>query len=284
MKNLDTEDIELGLLLEGIYLKYGYDFRNYSRTHIKRRVLRRLALSGMNSICEVLRRVLESKEFFEILLRDFSISVTEMFRDPTFYRGLRKEAMPVLQTYPFIKIWVAGCATGEEVYSLAILLQEEGLYERCQIYATDYNENVLKIAEKGIYPIENVDSYASNYIDGGGTEELADYYTSAYDSVIFHHKLKERVIFADHNLVSDGIFGEMHMIICRNVLIYFDKELQSKVLNLFYESLIHGGILCLGSKESLRTSNHEDRFIPLDIKERILQRSFCEIYKNAIKD
>lgn len=276
MINLSNEDIELELLLEGILLKYGYDFRNYSRAHIKRRVLRRLSLTGMSNICEMLKKVLENKGFFEILLGDFSISVTEMFRDPSFYGVLRKEAVPILRTYPFIKVWIAGCATGEEVYSVAILLQEEGLYERCQIYATDFNENVLKIAEKGIYPMDTIDTYTTNYNDSGGKSQLADYYTSAYDSVIFHQRLKDRVIFADHNLVSDGVFGEMQLIICRNVLIYFDKMLQNKVLKLFNESLSHGGILCLGTKESLGSTSLEERFIELDKKERIFQKSFWE--------
>lgn len=276
MLNLSNGEIALELLLEGIHLKYGYDFRNYSRSHIKRRVFRRLTLAGMSSICEMLQNVLESKEFFEILLGDFSISVTEMYRDPSFYRALRMEAAPILSTYPYIKVWIAGCATGEEVYSVAILLQEEGLYERCQIYATDFNVNVLRIAEKGIYPIDCIEAYTANYNASGAKGELADYYTYAYDSVIFHQKLRERIIFADHNLVSDGVFGEMHLIVCRNVLIYFDKVLQGRVLNLFYESLSYGGVLCLGTKESMGSASLRERFVALNGKERIFQKSFSE--------
>jgi chemotaxis protein methyltransferase CheR len=272
--NMDNEDIEINLLVEGLFLKYGYDFRNYSKAHIKRRVLRRLSISGLASISEMLYKALYDRSFFEILLLDFSINVTEMFRDPNFYRALRREVIPILKTYPFVKIWHAGCATGEEVYSMAILLKEEGLYDRCQIYATDFNEVVLEKAKEGIYPIESIKEYTYNYQQAGGTTSFSDYYMAKYNSVIVDPSLKEKIIFADHNLVTDGIFGEMNIILCRNVLIYFNKELQNRVISLFHESLCHGGILCLGSKESLRFSSCEEKFKAIDLKQRVFQKKF----------
>ncbi|QUH25400.1 CheR family methyltransferase [Serpentinicella alkaliphila] len=274
IQDLENEDIEIKLLVEGIFLKYGHDFRNYSKAHIKRRILRRLSIAGLKSITEMLYKVLYDRSFFELLLMDFSINVTEMFRDPSFYKALRKEVIPILNTYPFIKIWHAGCATGEEVYSMAILLKEEGLYERCKIYATDFNEKVLDKAKEGIYPIDSIKEYTYNYQQSGGLSTFSDYYMSKYDSVIMDKDLKEKIIFADHNLVTDGVFGEMHIIICRNVLIYFNRELQNNVINLFYESLCHGGILCLGSKESVKFSSCEYKLKPIDFQERIFQKKY----------
>ena len=270
----ENVDLEIRLLLEGIFLKYGYDFRDYSKPHIKRRLLRRLTLSGISNISEMLYRVLNDRGFFERLLADLSINVTEMFRDPGFYLSLRKDVVPILRNYPFIKVWLAGCASGEEVYSVAILLQEEGIYDRCQIYATDFNEGVLDIAKEGIYPLDVIMAYASNYESSGGRAELSDYYIEAYNSVVFHQSLRDRVLFADHNLVTDGVFGEMHLIICRNVLIYFNKELQCRVLKLFFESLAHGGIMGLGSKESLKFTCVEDRYITINAKEKLYQKKF----------
>ncbi|KJF26399.1 chemotaxis protein CheR [Clostridium aceticum] len=271
--NLHNQDIETELLLEAIFLKYGHDFRNYSRAHIKRRVLRRLSISKLSNISEMLYRVLYDRKFFEVLLMDFSINVTEMFRDPSFYRAIRKEVIPVLKTYPYIKIWQAGCATGEEVYSMAILLKEEGLYERAQIYATDFNEKVLQKAKEGIYPIDTIKEYTYNYQQAGGTTSFSDYYTAKRDFVTLDETLKKKMIFADHNLVIDGVFGEMHMIICRNVLIYFNRELQNRVIHLFYESLCYGGILCLGSKENIKFLNWEKKFQVVNEKERIFQKN-----------
>lgn len=271
---LSNEDIEIKLLMEGIFLKYGYDFRNYSESHIKRRLFRRQAISGIGSISEMLYSVLYDRSFFETLLGDFSINVTEMFRDPSLYKALRKDIIPLLRTYPFIKIWHAGCSTGEEVYSMAMLLKEEGLYDRCQIYATDFNEVVLQKAKEGIYPINHVKEYTYNYQQGGGLFSFSDYYTAEADSVILDESLREKIIFANHNLVTDGVFGEMNVIICRNVLIYFNKVLQNRVISLFYDSLIYGGILCLGTKESLRFSKHEEKFMPADFKQRIFQKKF----------
>ena len=267
-----NEDIEIRLLLEAIFLKYGYDFRNYAQAHLKRRVLRRLTLSGLASVAEMLHRLLEDQIFFEQLLLDLSISVTEMFRDPAFYLAVRNEVIPLLKTYPFLKIWHAGCATGEEVYSMAILLKEEGLYNRAQIYATDFNEIILQKAREAIYPLEAIKTYTENYQKAGGQRSFADYYTADDDSVILDQTLKEKIIFADHNLVTDGVFGEMHLIICRNVLIYFNRELQGHAIKLFFDSLCPGGFLCLGTKESLRFSGHEHLFVPVAKEVRIFQR------------
>lgn len=268
----ENEDIEIQLLIEGLFLKYGYDFRGYSKAHLKRRILRRLSISGFNSISEMLHKLLYDRLFFELLLSDFSINVTEMFRDPFFYKAFRREVVPVLKTYPFIKIWHAGCSTGEEVYSMSILLKEEGLYDRTQIYATDFNESVLQRAKDGIYPVDAIKEYTYNYQQAGGTASFADYYIAGYNSVIIDPSLKKKIIFADHNLVTDGVFGEMNVVVCRNVLIYFSRELQNRVIKLFFDSLCHGGFLALGSKESLGFSECTGQFQPVAEQERIFRK------------
>lgn len=271
---MENEDIEISLLLEAIFLKYGYDFRKYSSAHMKRRILRRMAAAGINTISDMQYRVLYDKEFFKILLSDFSINVTKMFRDPLFYKTFRKEVVPVLKTYPFIRIWHAGCSTGQEVYSMAILLKEEGLYERTQIYATDFNELVLHKAKEGIYPIDTIKEYTYNYQQSGGKVSFSDYYIAKYDSVILEQSLKKNVIFAEHNLVTDGVFGEMNVILCRNVLIYFNRELQDRVIKLFLESLCNGCFLALGSKESVKFSSCRDQFEPFIESEKIYRKKF----------
>lgn len=273
-EKIENENIELNLLLEAIYLKYGYDFRNYSTAHIKRRVFRRMNVLGLNNITQLQYMVLRDKELFRVMLADFSINVTEMFRDPSFYKAFRREVIPVLKTYPFIKVWHAGCSTGEEVYSMAILLSEEGLYDRTQIYATDFNEIVLQKAKEGIYPVEAVKEYTANYQQSGGTGSFADYYIAKYDSVILDQSLKKRIIFSDHNLVTDNVFGEMHVVVCRNVLIYFNRELQNRAIKLFYDSLNNGCFICLGSKETLRFSCCFDKFQPFIEQEQIFQKKF----------
>lgn len=269
---LDTEDIEIRLLLEAIYLKYGYDFRGYSDAHMKRRIARRMIAAGLSNIAEMQQRVLYDEDFFRTLLADFSINVTEMFRDPHFYKKFRQDVVPVLKTYPFIKIWHAGCSTGEEVYSMAILLTEEGLFDRAQIYATDFNETVLQTAKEGIYPIDSIKDYTYNYQKAGGSASFADYYTAKYDSVILNQSLKKKIIFADHNLVTDGVFGEMHVIVCRNVLIYFKRELQDRVLRLFADSLANGCFLCLGTKETIQFSSSSNMFEIVAEKEKIYKK------------
>ncbi len=266
------EHIEITLLLEAIFLRYGFDFRDYAQAHLRRRVLRRLALSGLESISHMQHQLLVDPEFFQDLLLDLSITVSEMFRDPYFYSALRREVIPFLGTYPFFKVWHAGCASGEEVYSMAILLKEEGLYDRAQIYATDFNKQTLRKASDGIFPIDSIKGFTANYQKGGGTGSLADYYTAKYDAVVMDSGLKKKVIFAEHNLVTDGIFGEMHLIICRNVLIYFNRDLQNRVIQLFRDSLCPGGFLCLGTKESIRFSGLENDFIEVAGKEKIFQK------------
>jgi chemotaxis protein methyltransferase CheR len=255
-----SERIELDLLLEGIYLKYGFDFRNYSKASIKRRILRRMALDTIPSLSAMQARVLYDSGFFETLLMDLSISVTEMFRDPSFFRALRSEILPSFSHQSFVKIWHAGCSTGEEVYSMSILLAEEGLSDRTRIYATDLNEKVLSAAREGIYPLKAMDQGNRNYLLAGGKRLLADYYTAKYDHVIFEKELKKNIVFSDHNLAQDSSFGEMDLIVCRNVLIYFDKKLQDRVFSLFEESMAPGGFLCLGSKESMRFAHCYSRF------------------------
>lgn len=271
---VENEDIEIALLVEGIYLKYGYDFRNYSKAHIKRRVLRNFSKSGLDSISDMQHRMLYDREFFGSLLCDFSINVTEMFRDPVFYKSFRINVIPILKTYPFIRIWHAGCSTGEEVYSMAIVLKEEGLYERTQIYATDFNVTVLEKAREGIYSIDNISEYEKNYRQSGGTLSLTDYYTPKYDSIIMNQSLKKKITFAEHNLVTDGVFGEMNVIVCRNVLIYFNKQLQNSVINLFLDSLGNGCFLCLGLKESVEFSSKRNNFEIISDSEKIYRKKY----------
>ena len=266
------EKIEIELLLQAIYLKYGYDFRSYAKASIKRRILSRLSRSGLKSISEMQHSLLYDQRFFETLLLDFSINVTDMFRDPFFYRALRKKVIPVLRDQSFTKVWHAGCATGEEVYSMAILLKEEGLYEKTRIYATDNNQKAVKEAKDGVYPIDNIKQYTSNYQKAGGLASFADYYTAKYDSAIMKGALKKNIVFSDHNLATDAVFGEMDLIVCRNVLIYFSRDLQNRVFKLFRDSLCDGGFLCLGSKESIRFSEYSDDFEDVVTKEKIYRK------------
>lgn len=270
----ENENIEIELFLQAIYMKFGYDFRNYGKAHIKRRVRHRLTVSDFKNVSELIHKILYDPLFYQDILQDLSITVTEMFRDPDFYLAVRKEVVALLKTYPFIKIWHAGCATGEEVYSMAILLKEEGLLKRAQIYATDFNQMALQKARSGIYPIDRVKEYTQNYQKSGGKASFSDYYHSRYESVILNESLRENIVFADHNLVTDGVFGEMNMVICRNVMIYFDRDLQDKVIRLFYESLVPGGFLCLGSKESLRFASLADRFDVTTERQKIYRKKF----------
>lgn len=254
---LDIKDIEVDLFIQAMYMKYGYDFRNYSRAHMKRRILQRLVKEGFSSISMMQQELLRNTTFFERIVKDFSINVTEMFRDPEFFLYIRKEVVGLLKSYPKLNIWHAGCSSGQEVYSMAILLKEEGLLERTTLYATDFNEDILNKAKEGIYPIEVVKEYTKNYIQAGGSYHFSDYYTAKYDSAIFSSDLKKNIVFANHNLVTDSDFASMNMIICRNVLIYFDKKLQDRVISKFSNSLRPNGILALGSKETLQyTSDH----------------------------
>ena len=260
----EIEEIEINLLLEAIFRRYGYDFRDYSRASVRRKVLSLAKTLGVTHLSELIPRLLHDQALFGTMVGTFATPVTEMFRDPPFFKFLRETVVPYLRTYPFVRIWLAGCATGEEVYSLAILLKEEGLYERVTLFATDFVDGSLTRAREGIYPLRTMKSNIANYQQSGGKQLFSDYYHADYDSVIMDSGLRENITFANHNLVTDGVFSEMHLILCRNVLIYFNATLQARVLNLFHESLIHGGFLALGSKESLRHLECDGKFKELE--------------------
>jgi chemotaxis protein methyltransferase CheR len=272
MKSIENENIEISLLLEAIYLKYGYDFRNYARSSIRRRIARRLEMSGLEHISEIQHRVLRDKAFFESLLCDLSINTTEMFRDASFFRTLRQQVLPLYADRPSIRIWHAGCASGEEVYSMAILLHEAGLTDRARIYATDFNEPILAKARQGVFPIERIREYTVNYQQAGGQRSFADYYTAQYGAAIVRPFLRNNVVFADHNLATDSVFAEVDLVICRNVMIYFGKQLQDRAIGLFHDSLSDNGILCLGSKESLNFSDYSDRFKALETGQKMYHK------------
>lgn len=264
--------MEIELLLEAVYRLYGYDFRNYAFASIRRRVWHRVHAERLHTVTGLLERVLHDRSCLERLIGDLTIHVTEMFRDPQAFRSFRQHVVPLLRTYPFIRIWHAGCSTGEEVYSMAILLHEEGLYERTRIYATDMNADVLEVAREGVFPLERMQQYTRNYMEAGGTESFSDYYTAKYDSVIFQSYLKKNIVFAQHNLVTDGSFNEFHVIMCRNVMIYFNKQLQNDVHSLLYESLCMFGVLGLGTKESINFTRHADCYEELDFYNRFYRK------------
>jgi chemotaxis protein methyltransferase CheR len=268
----DLERIEVDLLLEGIYRHYGFDFRSYAYSSLKRRLWKRITAEGLHSVSELQDRVLHDAAMMEKLLLDLSINVSAMYRDPTFYKAFRAKVVPVLRTYPFVRIWHAGCSTGEEVYSMAILLEEEGLYDRARIYATDINEVVLHTAKSGIYAVDKMQEYTQNYLRAGGTRSFSDYYVAKYDAAIFNSALTRNVVFSQHNLVTDRSFAEFNVILCRNVMIYFDRKLQDRVHSLFYESLVPLGFLGLGSKESLRFSKYESCYEEIDARDKIFRR------------
>ncbi|HEY0997634.1 MAG TPA: protein-glutamate O-methyltransferase CheR [Gemmatimonadaceae bacterium] len=270
--NPDLERIEIELLLEGVFRHYGFDFREYAYSSIRRRLWKRIQAEGLSSVSELQALVLHVPEAMERLLLDLSVSVTSMFRDPGFYVAFREQVVPLLRTYPFIRIWHAGCSTGEEVYSTAILLEEEGLLDRTRIYATDINDAVLQKARAGIFPLDRMQEYTENYIRAGGKRAFSEYYTAMYDGALFSPALTRNVVFAQHNLVTDRSFAEFTVIFCRNVLIYFDRELQNRVHNLFYDSLVTFGVLVLGAKESLRFSKYEPCYERLDRTEKIYRK------------
>ncbi|MHB1073656.1 MAG: CheR family methyltransferase [Gemmatimonadaceae bacterium] len=270
--NPDLERIEIELLLEGVFRHYGFDFREYAYSSIRRRLWKRIQAEGLSSVSELQALVLHVPEAMERLLLDLSVSVTSMFRDPGFYVAFREKVVPLLRTYPFIRVWHAGCSTGEEVYSTAILLEEEGLLDRTRIYATDINDVVLQKARAGIFPLDRMQEYTENYIRAGGKRAFSEYYTAMYDGALFSPALTRNVVFAQHNLVTDRSFAEFTVIFCRNVLIYFDRELQNRVHNLFYDSLVTFGVLVLGAKESLRFSKYEPCYERLDRTEKIYRK------------
>ena len=266
------ERIEIELLLEGVYRHYGFDFRSYAYASLRRRIWKRVEQERLGTISALTERVLHEPAMMERLLLDLSINVTAMFRDPGFHLAFRRRVVPLLRTYPFFRIWHAGCSTGEEVYSMAIILEEEGLYDRARIYATDINELVLQRAKAGIFPLERMQEYTENYLRAGGTRSFSEYYTAKYDGALFKPSLSRHVVFSQHNLVTDRSFSEFHVILCRNVLIYFDKSLQERVHGLFFESLAMFGVLALGSKESLRFSKYEDCYEALSAPEKIYRK------------
>jgi chemotaxis protein methyltransferase CheR len=272
-RSQELEEIELDLLLEAVYRRYGYDFRQYAPASLRRRLRRRIEEEGLANVTALTERLLHDPAMMDRLLLDLSVNVTSMFRDPSFYAALRAKVVPVLRTYPFTRLWVAGCSTGEEVYSLSIMLEEEGLRERARIYATDINDTVLDRARQGIFPLDKMQEYTQNYLQAGGANVFSDYYLAAYDHAQFSRSLVDNVVFAQHNLVSDRSFNEFNLIMCRNVMIYFDKRLQDRVHELFYESLGQFGVLALGHKESIKFSPFEDRYEELDPAEKLYRKA-----------
>ena len=266
------EKIEIELLLEAVYRHYGFDFRSYAYSSLRRRLWKRIHAEGLRTVSALLDQVLHDGAAMERLLLDLSVNVTAMFRDPAFYQAFRTVVVPRLRTYPFIRVWHAGCSTGEEVVSMAILLEEEGLLARARIYATDINEVVLGQARTGIFPLERMQEYTENYIRAGGTRAFSEYYTAKYDGALFNPALLENVVFSQHNLATDRSFAEFNVIVCRNVLIYFDRTLQTHVHGLFYDSLATFGVLGLGSKESLRLSPYDSCYEPLPGGEKLYRK------------
>jgi chemotaxis protein methyltransferase CheR len=266
------EDIEIALLLEGLYRFYGFDFRDYSPASLKRRIIERMRAEKIETVSAFQNRILHDPACMERLLLGLSVHVTSMFRDPSFYLTFRRKVVPVLKTYPTVRVWHAGCSTGEEVYSMAILLQEEGLYRKCVIYATDISREVLRRAREGIFPLASMQEYTTNYVKAGGKHEFSDYYTADYDNVIFHPALKTNVVFAEHNLATDGSFNEFHVILCRNVMIYFNRALQHRVHELIYGSLSTFGVLGLGNKETLKTMPRESFYEKLDAHDKLYRK------------
>ncbi|MCA1664509.1 MAG: protein-glutamate O-methyltransferase CheR [Myxococcales bacterium] len=266
------ETIELQLLTEAVFRRYGLDFRNYAVASLRRRVQLAMHEESVRTISALTDRLLHDPPAMERLLLRLSVNVTAMFRDPGFFLALRHKVIAHLRSYPFVRIWHAGCSTGEEVYSMAILLQEEGIYDRCRIYATDFNEVGLQRARDGIVALDAMQEYSTNYLRAGGHGSLSDYYTANYGHAIFRQALRKNIIFSQHNLVTDGSFNEFNLILCRNVMIYFNEQLQNRVHKLLYGSLRRYGVLGLGRKESLRGSPHADEYEIIDESERIFRR------------
>jgi chemotaxis protein methyltransferase CheR len=268
----NIESIELDLLLDAVFRLYGYDFRDYAKTSMRRRIANIMKKEEVNTISALQDRVLHDSRSWERFLDGISVNVSAMFRDPGFFLAFRQCAVPVLRTYPFIRIWQAGCSLGEEAYSLAIMLEEEGLYDRSLIYATDINEVSLRQAREAIYPAELMQKYTQNYVQAGGQQSFSEYYTARYDFAILRPTLQRNIVFSQHNLVSDAPFNEFNVILCRNVMIYFNRGLQERTHNLFHESLAMFGILGLGSRESLRFMPHEHMYEPLVPGEKLYRR------------
>jgi len=267
-------DLEIKLLMEGVFQIYGYDFRDYGEASLKRRLLHWLSMSGFETLSHAQATIFRDKSAFCSLLNGITVNVSEMFRDPVFFKALREYVVPHLKTYPYIKIWHAGCSTGEEAYSMAILLMEEGMAGRFRIYATDINQDVLKKAQDGIYPLQELQRYTRNYQHSGGSGSFSDYYTARYDHAIFDSSLRDSMVFSSHNLAVDAGFGEMNLILCRNVMIYFNQTLKERVLELFDSSLISGCFLCLGSKETLARREISSKYQLVVPKSQIYRKQY----------
>jgi chemotaxis protein methyltransferase CheR len=272
MNPAEIEAIETDLLLEALHRRWGYDFRSYARASITRRLRQLLERGSRPSLSSLIPDLLYDSALLAELLDALSVTVSDMFRDPPFWQLLRREVAPLLRTYPFIRIWSAGCATGQEAYSLAILLKEEGLLAQSTIYATDISESALAAAKEGIYPLKEVREQTENYQQSGGHDSFSRYYHAAHERMVMRRELRERITFARHNLVSDHVFAEMHLVLCRNVMIYFNQELKERVLGLLDSSLIRGGFLCLGARETLRSFPGSGRYDTVDASSRIFRK------------
>ena len=272
-KDAQLLDLEIRLLLEALYQRYQYDFRDYATTSLRRRMAQALQHFGCTRIADLQHRLLREPGLFAQALQFLTIQVSEMFRDPAYFAALREQVLPVLRTYPSIKLWVAGCSHGEEVWSLAILLHEEGLLDRALIYATDINPEALRAAELGVYPQDRIAAFSANYLAAGGRQSLSDYFASAYDGAVFDRRLRRAMVFSDHSLATDSVFSEVHLVSCRNVLIYFNRALQDRAVGLFHDSLVHRGFLGLGQRESLQFGAYATRFEPLVPAQKIFRRA-----------
>ena len=272
MNDGELRDLEIRLLLEAVHQRYHYDFRAYALGSMRRRVQQAMTRFGCERVADLQHRLLHEPALFAAALDSFTVQVSDMFRDPPFFAALRRHVVPVLATYPSIKVWVAGCSQGEEVWSLAIMLEEEGLLDRTVLYATDINRQALRAAESGVYDVERLARFSANYLAAGGRGSLSDYYTSAYTGALFDARLRRTMVFADHSLATDAVFSEIHLVCCRNVLIYFTRELQDRAVGLFHDALVPRGFLGLGSKESLLLSAHAPAFEPFRADEKIYRR------------
>lgn len=270
--SFDISDEDIELVLYDVVELYGYDFMNYSRASMRRRITRLIAKDRFSSFAEFRYRVRSDKSYFKRFVEEITVNVTEMFRDPMFYKALREQVLPTLAPLPVVRVWHAGCASGEEVYSMAIILHEAGLLKKSLLYATDINPSVLERVRHGVYPISQMKQYSENYIQSGGKHDFSSYYTAQYDSVKFDEMLAKRIVLATHNLVADRSFNEFQLILCRNVMIYFDKPFQDRVLHLFYDSLETLGYLALGSKETLKFTDIAKKFKQLENKEKIWRK------------
>lgn len=269
---LNEVEIELRLLIDAIYLRYHYDFRSYAPASLKRRLLAAMPQFGCETLSQLQDRLLHDKSAFPALLDYLTVQVSEMFRDPPYFKALREKVVPLLRTYPSLKIWIAGCSTGEEVYSLAILLREEGLLDRTLLYGTDINAGALQRAEAGVYDVDRLASFTENHRKSGGRSSLSDYYTAAYGRAVFDKTLKRHIVFSDHSLATDSVFAEVHLVSCRNVLIYFNRDLQERAIGLFRDALVRRGFLGLGAKETLRFTSHAEAFEDFVPQDRVFRR------------